>query len=151
MARYELEYAEREMTEIGIILRAWHKNRDSDSVRIQDFRRQEFTVGDELMEKLVHGVQPEHALMLTVGTNPIEGHRFRKGTYDFIHSSPETLDARQQLHLKEANHYLSYTPGMEPTSDLYVGHLVLVNLRTVAETLVDGGELSIVRAETILA
>ena len=149
MAKYELGFAEHELEELGIILRAWERNRDSDSVSTQDFRSREFKAGEDIITELVYAVQPEHRLVLTVGDHPVEGYQFRKGTNGFNRSTSVDLEPREELQLRKVRAYWSRTPGIEPTSDLYVGHLVMINLKAMAKTLTNGGELSIVEVAAI--
>lgn len=142
--RRSLEQLQPHLEEFSLILRAWHKNRDSDSVRIQNLRRSELSVAERMAEELVYGPQRSHQLVLTVGTEPIDVHRFNKGAYDFY--SKYTYQAKPGMDIAIDRTESMFERGRR---NLYLGGFVLVHITDIAQTLVEDGALQIRPVEEV--
>lgn len=126
-------------------LRAWHRNRDSDSVSMQSMRAGEFKRTERLAKRLIYDIQPEQLLQLTIGSSAVNGVDFSKGAYDFYNRTHRILQPRTVVRLKTVD-FFSEPRGSR--FDLYVSDLhVHLKLGEVARTLCEDGELEIVAAE----
>lgn len=145
MASIEMEQAGRDLNELHIILRGWYSRRDSDSVTIQNMRHHDMFEAERRMEELVHGVQPEHFLQLTIGREVVEATEFHHGSYDRMCRVEKKLAPGSHLPLRKADFHHD-TEGRCAVRKLYVGWIARLTLAAVAKTLreEEGGKLAIV-------
>jgi hypothetical protein len=150
MKRYTDERAEHDLKELGVILRAWHGNRDSDSVTFQELRQTEFAAGEAMMKELVYGLQPEKRLQLTIGRTAVRAFRLNRHATSTRGARVTELAPDTTLDLRRADGYTDWdrplTRGLQFA--LFAGDKNMVRLDTIAETLADGGSLDIVEADT---
>jgi hypothetical protein len=138
------EYTARWLGEVETIVRTAYRNRDSDSVEIQNFRAHDQAVGHELLQLEIR----EHRLhdknvVLRVGEQAIRGLSFSKIEYDFLRSKREDIPAGESINLNSL-HLVRDTLShdMEP----YYGQFSFVNFNEIGRTLTEGGSLETVDA-----
>jgi hypothetical protein len=135
MEDYKPEQAERDLKELNVILGAWYRNRESDSVFIQNLRENEYWAGVRFVKGLIHRTQPERRLHLRIGETAVTTAEHKE------------LAPGAELDLRAEDIRMKRTPGStELREELFVGWIDRLPLSEVARTLTEGGELSVVEA-----
>jgi hypothetical protein len=147
MASYEIERAERDLSQMARLLRTWCVDQGLDSSLPQNSRSNEFYTATEILEDLVKGLKPQRRLELRVGSVAITASRFWPGMHDSIDESTEPILPGRILWLATTRLYTSerYNPHQP---ELYAGDDIYVRSSTIADALDQGGELAIVEDAT---
>lgn len=79
------ELLTKDLDEITLILRTWYRQRDNDSVEVQDMRAREYAYGCGKLEKTIDSADhDDFEVGLTTGEEEISTVSFAKGAYDML-------------------------------------------------------------------
>ncbi len=133
------KYEPRWLDEFGIIARTWHRERDSDSANVQDFRQRELTVGHRLLEtEMASHVKHRMKIILHIGDQAVSGLRFRRIPYGYTEADFTDIEPGSHIDLTRV---VSAQSLEDRRQQPYYGRGVFVNFASIAQTLTQHGRL----------
>ncbi len=146
METFDSEKVSYQLNSLTSPLRLWYGGYGPSHNRILNLSDIEYQTSERNMVDLVHGVKPKLELRLRIGETAIIGTKFTKGAYDNPIREDITIDPDTALPIVKAQYYPEESYPSRKL--LYVGDAVLISLNIVAETLCNGGDLTIVTPDT---